>query len=409
MKECSCKNCDLKVYANNECVLHCTKDDWSNQVRATFTDAKHIYFWQEIKHLVEEQISRYDDMLMFNDVIFPEFTRSMIAPLKNEFFYWYKHINKNNPYKLTNVNDKIVHKQYSYRLIQFSNCTFYNFDFYLLDCQTLNLTEITVKNKLKISGMNIDRLLLLKSNNINTLEIDSNLLDRVTKEPKQLELYIDKAEIDKFILKNNNLKPINLTDSTFNFIELRKLSIEEGLFQNLNFKNINEYKNIKIDSHKFQYNVVNTEKAISREYFRFFKHYFFEKKDYIEANKMYQKEMDTYINELWQNIKSGKFILQNLQNIVIAGFGKISSNFGQSWMRPLLLIIIFLFLKVYFSNDYTLSYLFSGTANLWDKISKQFYILIDLKAFGLWDLLSKTLLGLLVYQLTVTIKRKIKY
>ncbi|DAB28841.1 MAG TPA: hypothetical protein CFH78_00380 [Sulfurimonas sp. UBA10385] len=67
--------------------------------------------------------------------------------------------------------------------------------------------------------------------------------------------------------------------------------------------------------------------------------------------------------------------------------------------------LIFYFLNAY----YTLSYLFSGTANLWDKISEQFYILIDLKAFGLSDLLSKTLLGLLIYQLTIAIKRKIKY
>lgn len=93
----------------------------------------------------------------------------------------------------------------------------------------------------------------------------------------------------------------------------------------------------------------------------------------------------------------------------MAGFGKLSSNFGQSWIFPLLWILLLLFFKVYLPNDYTLSYLFSGCANLWDKISEQFYILVDLKASGLWDLLSKTLLGRLVYQLTVAIKRKTKY
>jgi len=74
---------------------------------------------------------------------------------------------------------------------------------------------------------------------------------------------------------------------------------------------------------------------------------------------MYKKEMDTYLRSMI-SIKSFR-----LGNFLVAGFGKVSSNFGQSWILSLFWIISIIFFKTLFSSDfYSLSYLLSGSVNL---------------------------------------------
>ena len=123
---------------------------------------------------------------------------------------------------------------------------------------------------------------------------------------------------------------------------------------------------------------------------------------------MYKQEMNSYYKELLQNLKKRKNRVSTIQNFIVAGFAKFTSNFGESWFRPLILLIITSFFNVLCTNDYTLSYLFSGSGELWDKIAKSIYF-FDKETFSIGKLFFNIIQALLIYQLIFSIKRKLKY
>jgi len=391
IKKCTHQDCNLKTYNHqNKCILHCYKNGWTTEPKAVYENIDYNIFWNELRKFIDYfHTNNGNDILIFEGIVFPEFTKynkpltsNIDEPLTNDYYFWKK--GETRSFK------KMAH---------FKNCIFYNFDFNLMKCESLILDNIEVKGTLSISNCDIEYL------SINIKVIETLKIETL----KNLELNIYNSNINCSIFNNISLKSIKFLNSTFNKIKLTNLVIEKGIFENINFNYIEKYSNIKIeDINKFQYLSVYTKKTNDREYFRFFKNYFFDKRDYIEANKMYKREMDTYLKITFNELMKPQNIFENFQNLIILGFGKISSNFGQSWFHSLILIIIVLFFNIYYTSKLKLSYLFSGYANLWDKMAQLFYIK-DIENFGMIDLLFKVLIALLVYQLTITLKRKTRF
>ncbi len=393
MKKCSHQNCDLEVENNDKCTFHCEKDDWFtiNEKNIKIWDEKKVdKFWKEVRKYIKDRQDNYQWIYFFESFIFPDITIDILNKPTNEdkilikdFYFW----EEGSDLKLEG-------------LVSFKNCSFYDFLFYEIIVDSISFKKIKAE-VIKLSNMEIKSLYFDKINDELEIELDNiNITESCS---------FGDLNIDYLALHNVKFEDMTIRASNFYSAIFSNIRINNGLFINSTIDNIWSSHGFHIENKDtFTYLNMDVKKA-DREYFRLFKNYFFDKKDYINGNEMYQKEMDTYLLGLWKNVTKRRNLIKNIQDIIVTAFGKYSSNFGQSWLMPLLWIIIFLFLKVYLPNDCTLSYWFSGYAYLWDKISEQFYILLDLKASGLWDLLSKTLLGLLVYQLTVAIKRKTKY
>lgn len=380
-KKCSHSNCNLEVFNNQStCILHCKKEIW-DEINVPL-------FWKKIRLL---NISA-KDFFMFIDIIFPPF------PIKHLFLS-----------KGFQNSDYILEEDYLFweagqtknfgNFAQFKNCTFYNFYFHYIKSKTINFSNCTIEKTLNLNSLYIENIYIWDSEEINNLKIATNHLDT---------LELKNSNIEKLEIKNIQTNSISLISLNIQTIIFNNFRIKEGIFQDLDIKNIENNATIFLDDiKKFFYQNVTVKKA-DREYFRFLKKIFTEKDDFINMNEMYKQEMDSYYKELLLNLKKRKNRVSTIQNFIVAGFAKFTSNFGESWFRPLILLIITSFFNVLCTNDYSLSYLFSGVGELWDKIAKSIYF-FDKETFSIGKLLFNIMQVLLIYQLIFSIKRKLKY
>ncbi len=367
-------------------ILYCEKTNYDEQ--------QNLEFWQKLRDLIQNQKNKdvlyiKDDMYMFQNIVFPPFDiftmmkiENSNSEIKEDYLFWEKGQNKD--FK---------------NLVQFTNCTFYNFKFNDITVQSLNFTDCIINGELLFYFNNIDNIIFHKIKEIDKLEINTSNL-------KMLQL--NECMINNLKIKNTKVKLIILLNLNIQSILMDTLSIKEGKFNDLNIQTIEDNTTIFLDDiKKFFYNNVNIKNA-NREYFRFFKKFFNEKDDFINYNEMYEKEMESYFKELKIKIKERKDLISNLQNILVVGFSKYTSTFGRSSLRPFSLLIVCSFLNVYFTNDYSLNYLFSGYGNLWKQIFQSVYF-FDKETLTPLRAIFNILQGLLIYQLVVSIKRKIKY
>lgn len=380
-KKCSHSKCNLEVFNNqNTCILHCKKDTWD--------EINDPLFWKEIRLL---NIAA-KNFFIFTDIIFPPF------PIK--------HLSFTKEFK---NSDYILEEDYLFwevgqtksfgNIAQFTNCTFYNFYFHYIESKTINFSNCTIEKTLNLNSLYIENIYILDSKKINNLEITTNHLNT---------LELKNSNIEKLEIKNIQTNFISLISLNLQTVIFNNFRIKEGIFQDLDIKNIENNATIFLDDiKKFFYKNVTVKKA-DREYFRFIKKIFTEKDDFINMNEMYKQEMDSYYKELLQNLKKRKNRVSTIQNFIVAGFAKFTSNFGESWFRPLILLIITSFFNVLCTNDYTLSYLFSGSGELWDKLAKSIYF-FDKETFSIDKLIFNIIQALLIYQLIFSIKRKLKY
>ena len=186
--------------------------------------------------------------------------------------------------------------------------------------------------------------LLLKNVKINIFKIKDIIFEE--------DVNFQNLEIDKLIFTNSNIETVFRIKNCF----IKDIESEDNIFEDLQLvdNQYNSYKDIKrnisfqnttiknavFDKLKFdefkmndahvssaKIGYVEFEKA-SRETNRFFKNYYDSISDFVTANKYYAREMLEQ-----QKISKGfdKFIFS---------LNKVFSDFGQSWMRPLILMTI---------------------------------------------------------------------
>lgn len=383
-RKCSVKNCAHPPFDNHEnCILHCDKSEWNNE--------NDEIFWDRIRADMQDE----HDFFMFVNIIFPSFINNRPYPqgfnngdfiLEDDYLFW-----------------KAGNKKSFKSLAQFTNCTFYNFDFFYIKAQTLNFTDCIVKGKITFFLMSIENIFIVGSKEINELRIDTNNLKKLS-----LSNFIS----NKIEMKSLKVNSITLSKLNIHTVVFNELFINNGKFEDLHVNTVAENATLFIDDTKkfFYQNVVV--KNADREYFRFLKKLFTEKDDFINANEMYRCEMESYYKEILQQLKLRKNIVNNLQNLIVAGFAKWTSNFGESWLRPLGLLLITLFLNISITKGYSLHYLLCCLWNIdgdfWNEMIKSMYF-FEKESFTLTKLLFNILQGLLIYQIVVSIKRKIKY
>lgn len=114
-----------------------------------------------------------------------------------------------------------------------------------------------------------------------------------------------------------------------NFLNFRNTQFKSGLdIENINLKEAPNFLNSKIE-------LCNT----NRETFRILKYSFDKIGNNIEANKYFVKEMKKYREELSQKSLKG-----HIQEKLVFNLNDIFSDFGQSYIKPILLLFIFAFL-----------------------------------------------------------------
>ena len=156
--------------------------------------------------------------------------------------------------------------------------------------------------KLLIGNSNIEKKFRIKHSSIEELTLISS-----TFEDLQIidNLYKESKNNSELRLKNTTIKNTVLDKLKYDSFIMRDAHVSDAKIGNVTFDNG------------------------SRETNRFFKNYYDSISDYIQGNRYYQQEMDEHYkttSDRWE-----KLVLLS---------GKWISNFGQSWLLPILWIIL---------------------------------------------------------------------
>ncbi|MDZ7817535.1 MAG: hypothetical protein U5K55_02485 [Aliarcobacter sp.] len=400
MKKYFHQNCDLESIENeNTSILHCEKNDWFiiNEKNKKIWDEKKVNeFWEQLRIYCTIKKNNNLNPYYFKDFIFPNTNIILIEEdmrplldddnkLLEDYYFWCK-------------GESIVFDQTT---VCFSNVTFYEFELaYVKFKDDLTLDNITVLSGFEINDVKLKHLTVNNCQNIKLLNLKNLSFD---------SCFINKSKIEILYFYKTKFENLTIYSSKFTKVYFDTIIISNGHLANSTIVEVCNSSGVHIiNKDTFSYQNMTIKKGV-REYFRLLKNYFFDKKDYIEANEMYQKEMNAYLKETYTNlIGTCDDWFKNLGNLIIAGFGRISSNFGQSWLLPLFWISMTLFSNIYFTSSCELLELLADIPSLLDEMARLFY-LKDRVNFSFLDLLFKIPLGLFVYQLTEAIKRKTKY
>lgn len=185
---------------------------------------------------------------------------------------------------------------------------------------TFKLKDIIFEDDVNFQNLEIDKLIFTNSNIETVFRIKNCFIKDIE---SQDNIFEDLQLIDNQYNKHKDIK---------RNISFQNTTIKNAVFDKLKF---NEFKmnDAHVSSAKIGY--VEFEKA-SRETNRFFKNYYDSISDFVTANKYYAREM---IEQVKVSKKEEWFIL-----ILNKGF----SNFGQSWILPLVWIILstFVFYRI---------------------------------------------------------------
>lgn len=241
--------------------------------------------------------------------------------------------------------------------------------------KALSLTDMEIK-KLRISNCNFEYSLRIKYSDIEIFNLISNTFE------------------DLQIIENHN----------DDFSKMRELRLKNTTIKNAVFDKLRYDKFIMNDAHVSGAKIGFVKfKEGSRETNRFFKNYYDSISDYIQANEYYKQEM----------IEQYK-VTQDKGEQFILFWGKWISNFGQSWLRPLLWALLITILCYRIANYELLS--LSGFrenhiawmlndilkfANPLNSDSKANYGLF----YWAW-MFHKLIMSALLYHFVVAVKRK---
>ncbi|WP_132526142.1 pentapeptide repeat-containing protein [Phorcysia thermohydrogeniphila] len=129
-------------------------------------------------------------------------------------------------------------------------------------------------------------------------------------------------------IENSRLKGMELINC--NFSEAKQIKIEDSSLTKVEFINVNWGK---ISEKRICRELFEKSPEKARDVYRQLKLALDNQKDYINANEFYSLEMKAYERALRKK-------LLPLQKKLVFSIHKFASDFGQSWLKPLLLIIL---------------------------------------------------------------------
>jgi len=207
----------------------------------------------------------------------------------------------------------------------FNNCTFeqpFKLNNYKIDYFSCTDTVFKNKSKFEFKKNEVGEFELLNTN-------FKSLVDCYKTEFKSFK--VKKSIFEKFIgfeqckfgqeKKNSNVALFQY--ATFlDFVNFREAKFHNGLdLQNANLKEYPNFLDIYVEP-----------KSTNRETFRIIKHSFDKVGNIIEANKYFAYEM--------KKERENTSIKDDLNKKIMLNLNYWISNFGQSWIRPLILILI---------------------------------------------------------------------
>lgn len=254
-----------------------------------------------------------------------------------------------------------------------------------------------------------------KSNVLKAFEISNTNFSKVvdTYKTKFTQFEIRKSIFEDFVgfekcefgEKNSNDEKLltNFTYATFlSFVNFRNTKFHSGLdIENINLK----------ESPNFLKTHISTQNS-NRETFRIVKDSFDKTGNYIEANKFFALEMSKYENELsWK---------ENWQELLIYKINNFISNYGQSYVRPSVILIFISILYYSFTLGHDANTLyqlfpsfnhsissFSNCVNGWASNFIPFSRLLR-EGMEFISLIFYILNASLIWQIAVAIKRHTK-
>lgn len=195
-------------------------------------------------------------------------------------------------------------------------------------CKRISLRSSTFSKSVELSQATLNELALIDCTFEGTVNLGFNIFDSFALENtifKNIAI-LEGSQFKKDTLFNNVVfhESVNMRETVFE----QKLDLRRSIFN----RTLN-CLGITIQS-----------KSVGRETYRIIKNSFDTIGNKIEANRFYSKEMSSYRDELCKK----QFDWRNWSEIVLTGLNKITSNFGQSYIYPLIWILFFAMLHFQF-------------------------------------------------------------
>jgi len=322
-----------------------------------------------------------------------------------------KELNLNNvklkkPLFYSAQNNALKEKNFINKLI-LENCTFEQpFKLNNYEITSFNCGSTVFRNKSKFE---------FKNNIVNSFQV-SNTNFKVLVDCYQTEFEIftvEKSIFEKFTgfeqcefgEENKEKEITSFQYATFlDFVNFREAKFYNGLdLQNTNLKEYPNFLDIYVEP-----------KNTNRETFRVIKHSFDKVGNIIEANKFFAYEMNKERQDLSTKDNLNKQIMLNLNYWI--------SNFGQSWLRPLGLIVFIAMIHTYlvyaidnkifqFINPSNPVYdMLNSIVNFFDDLAKNILPFKKLLKEGMEfiSLIFLIIYSTLIYNFVVAVKRTVK-
>ena len=384
---CSSSNCNNKLYNNEHCIFHCTKDDWYTVETIKNYNNKMIESRTWNTKLLEQFWDEFDTYIINNnnckEFIFPESEYYIFENNKYKDIEQRKHL-ENKDFLKINFDKAIFIESVSINKT-IINCTFKGTKFNYLD---LSFTKIKDCN---FHGANI----------------------------KDLSIQAALIEDSSFKWLNANTMSLmysHVYNTHFDSASIDNMDLLDVVIKDVSFQNIHLLKGDK-------------------DTYRVLKDYYFNISDNLKGNYFYAKEMQEYCKQIMfapyydvkqivkdtiytfknkkhrkQKVKNiynnFKYLFISLKTVITEGllltFNFLMSNYGQNWFLPLMWLVIFsltIFIsitpdKVFDVNEFAM-FLNPFIKNT-DKYND---------VYAIW-LLHKIMETIFIYNFIVAIKRK---
>jgi hypothetical protein len=268
----------------------------------------------------------------------------------------------------------------------------------------LKISNSAIKNIdfMRIGGINVTlkslrtkQFLLSSKTGVRSFNISNSFLKRL----KLTNMGKEKIILNRIITKNTTLSALFL-----NLVDVEQLSMYEDSTLGVIHENDGLLKELEIDSSS------SLQTNDNENYFNRMKAYYDNKMNYITADKYYVQEMNARLLSSKSNLdRADKFLYR---------ITKSTSNFGQSFITPLvwllsIMILAHLFLNIESYAD-VWKYKFNGRI-LWHELKEFMFLLNPLDSlFGKFDTFHpmKFILGIaeigLLWSAGVSAKRKLR-
>lgn len=268
------------------------------------------------------------------------------------------------------------------------------FDKDWLEVSSLEVIDTEFNSKFELKNRVIKNL---DFNNSNVSKIFDMYESKIEKAHFKKNIFYDFAGFENVVFGIKN-KPINTYVAKFEYTTFESFSNFRNtiFYSGLDFKNTNRDK-----EPNFLNSYINSDNT-DRETFRIVKHSFDNVGNKIEANKFYSKEMNAYRREMKGKFKPSERFVFCMNNFI--------SEFGTSYLKPILLLIILFEVYIILLSYYGGAYSLYGTIvqlDMLNNLAKDFLLFSRFLKVGFEfvSLIFYIFSGILIWQIAVAIKR----